>query len=106
MIKRRPVVVISPKETHNRKLCTVIPLSTTPPIPEQPWHYCLKQNYTPHPANGDTWAKCDMIYTVSFSRLDKMHKKTRSGREYYLPKIDDAELEAMMNCVRAYLKRL
>ncbi|WPN26652.1 type II toxin-antitoxin system PemK/MazF family toxin [Pseudomonas marginalis] len=31
MLKIRKVVVISPTATHNRKLCTVVPISSTAP---------------------------------------------------------------------------
>lgn len=32
MIKVRPVVIISPSSRHGVRLCTVVPLSTTPPM--------------------------------------------------------------------------
>ncbi|TAM88997.1 MAG: hypothetical protein EPN41_04700 [Candidimonas sp.] len=36
MVKQRPVVVISKTSTHARGLCTVVPLSTTLPVPMFP----------------------------------------------------------------------
>jgi uncharacterized protein YifN (PemK superfamily) len=105
MLKKRPVIVISRKETHNRKLCTVVPLSTTAPAPPQSWHYPLINDPCPIFSNGaQVWVKCDMIYTVSFQRLDKFHRKTRSGgREYYAPKIEHDELVSILDAVKTYM---
>lgn len=44
-----------------------------------------------------------MIYTVSFDRLDKAHRKTRGGREYFVPRLCPNDLEAVINGVKAYL---
>lgn len=106
MVKKRQVVVISPRSTHARKLCTVIPLSTTAPTPANDWHYLLKSNPVLTEAHKEVWAKCDMLYTVSFERLDKLHRKTRKGREYYAPKIDPADMQGIMKGVAAYLSHL
>lgn len=71
MVKKRPIVVISKTETHSRRLCTVIPLSTTTPKIIKPWHVALKNGSISASAETETiWAKCDMIYTVSFDRLE------------------------------------
>lgn len=106
MVKSRPVVVISPSATHGRRLCTVIPLSTTPPDEVQAWHHPLRTNPNPYAAaHEQVWAKCDMLYTVSFDRLDMPHRKTRrGGREYYVPKLVTQDLEQVMTCVRHYLR--
>ncbi|WP_350029107.1 type II toxin-antitoxin system PemK/MazF family toxin, partial [Caballeronia sp. GAFFF1] len=47
MVKKRAVVVISRSETHGRRLCTVVPLSTTAPAPALAWHVLLTQNPLP-----------------------------------------------------------
>ena len=39
MIKRRPVVVISPRPRGLNPLCTIVPLSTTAPNTVEPFHY-------------------------------------------------------------------
>lgn len=71
MVKKRPVVVVSPKLKHRDRLCTVVPLSTTPPHEIMPYHYELRDLHLPYPFDSDVcWAKCDMIYTVSFERLN------------------------------------
>lgn len=105
MLKVRPVVVISKAKTHNRRLCTVVPLSTTAPILVEQWHYPLTTNPCPQFSNGSqVWVKCDMIYTVSFDRLDKFHRKTRrGGREYFAPKLNDDEITAIFEAVKCCL---
>jgi uncharacterized protein YifN (PemK superfamily) len=104
MLKVRPVVVISRKETHGRKLCTVVPLSTTAPQVVMDWHHPLACDPCPLFSNGSqVWAKCDMLYTVSFERLDKFHRKTRKGREYYVPSISLDDLAAIVDAVKSYL---
>ena len=36
-----------------------------------PYHYELRDLHLPYPFDSDVcWAKCDMIYTVSFERLN------------------------------------
>lgn len=104
MQKIRKVVVISPTATHKRRLCTVLPISATQPEHEEDWHYLLRKNPMPSDGLKQLWVKCDMIYTVSFERLDKLHTKTRrGGREYIVPKLDAQELAAVISCLKAYL---
>lgn len=104
MVKIRPVVVISRTETHGRRLCTVVPLSTTSPEPVLAWHTLLTQNPLPGtPPGTAVWAKCDMLYTVSFDRLDKPHRKTGGKREYLTLKLCSVDLAAVFEGVRAYL---
>ncbi|WP_048330253.1 type II toxin-antitoxin system PemK/MazF family toxin [Stutzerimonas stutzeri] len=104
MVKVRKVIVISPAATHVRKLCTVVPISSTPPEIEQDWHYILRTNPLPSDGYLQLWAKCDMLYTVSFDRLDKLHKKTRrGGREYFVPRLTDEDLAGVLAGVKAYL---
>jgi uncharacterized protein YifN (PemK superfamily) len=103
MVKRRPVIVVSRRETHNRKLCAVVPISTTAPDPIERWHHAL-----PHlrisgwsPA-GLMWAKCDMLATVSFDRLNKPYVKTRHGRNYVTHKLDDGDLGSVLAGISAF----
>lgn len=104
MVKRRPVVVVSRHETHNRRLCCVVPLSTTAPVPPRSWHHAVPNlhiaGWTPA---GVIWAKCDMLATVSFERLNKPYKKTRHGRKYIDHALDDVDLAAVLAGIRAYL---
>lgn len=103
MVKRRPIVVASRHDTHRGKMCTVIPLSTTPPDPVKSWHHQM-----PHlkiagwQANGVIWAKCDMLASVSIERLNKPYIRTRHGRSFVTHKLDAQDMAAVMQCIRAY----
>lgn len=104
MVKVRPVVIISPSARHGSRLCTVVPLSTTAPSPVAAWHDKLSKN--PNPVEHEdleVWAKCDMLYTVSFARLDKFHRKTRDGRQYLAPAMNHEDFARVLAGVKAYL---
>jgi uncharacterized protein YifN (PemK superfamily) len=104
MLKIRKVVVISPTATHRRKLCTVVPISSTTPQTQQDWHHLLRTNPLQSDGYKELWVKCDMIYTVSFERLDKLHRKTRSkGREYFVPRLGSEDMQGVIAGVKAYL---
>ena len=104
MVKRRPVVVVSRRDASGGRLATVVPLSTTVPEPAHAWHHAM-----PHlrirgwPDTPMTWAKCDMLATVSFVRLNKPYVKTRAGRNYVTLVLDPADLVAIRAGVRAWL---
>ncbi len=91
MVKRRPVVIVSPRLPHRDGLCTVVPLSGTPPLHAVP--YVVKVDLPeplPDPFGERTfWAKCDMVGTVAFGRLDLFQtKRGHDGRRRYLhPKL-------------------
>jgi len=86
MVKKRPVVVISPRFRRREGLCTVVPLSCTPPDPVMPYHVPLDLE---RPLGGRwcetrLWAKCDMVTVASFNRLDLIRiGKTSEGRRIY-----------------------
>lgn len=102
MIKHRPAVVISGRERHNGRLCTVVPLSATEPPKIQAWHTPVAVRI-PGLDDCARWAKCDMLATVSFDRLDKPHTKHRDGRTYHTVQITAMELKAIRDGVLAYL---
>lgn len=104
MIKRRPVVVVSRHETHNRKLCTVVPISTTPPHPVHAWHHRMPHlRISGWTATDVMWAKCDMLATVSFDRLNKPYVRTRHGRSYVSLSLDAGDLASVTSGIRSYL---
>ncbi|WP_133510682.1 type II toxin-antitoxin system PemK/MazF family toxin [Candidatus Thiosymbion oneisti] len=73
MIKRRPVVVISPRPRRSNQLCTSVPLSTTAPNPLEPFHLRMDLRSLPGKlSKKEAWAKCDMPATVSLERLDRV----------------------------------
>ena len=103
MIKRRPAVVVSPRLRHRKGLCTVVPLSTTPPKEIAPYHFKLHVTpVLPRPYNANFhWVKADMIYTVSFSRLFMPFngKDTSGRRQYDVRVIDKADLLKIQQCM-------
>jgi len=106
MVKRRPTIVVSHKSSHGRRLCTVVPLSTTAPAPVKHWHYALSHVQIPgwDPQGKTMWAKCDMLATVSFDRLRKPYKKTQhSGRKYTAVFLCPEDLTSIEGCIKAYL---
>lgn len=84
MDKIRWVVVISPKFLAKRNSCTVIPLSTTAPNPIESHHVKLDKDPAPNASGDDVWAKCDMMMTVSFSRLSAYWDGKKDGRRNYV----------------------
>jgi len=105
MQKRRPVIVISPRYRRQPSgLCTVVPLSTTPPSPQELFHTKLYID-PPMPKPYDSeyhWVKADMIYRVSFDRLHLFHNgKTPDGkRQYIYPELTEKQLEEVRQCVK------
>ncbi len=81
IIKVRPVVIISPTHLSRPGLYTVVPLSTTPPDPVQPYHYKLIGSPFPHD-KSEVWAKCDLVASVSIERLDRI-KISRGNYEVF-----------------------
>ncbi|MCK8543809.1 type II toxin-antitoxin system PemK/MazF family toxin [Yersinia ruckeri] len=98
MIKVRPVVIIA-RNRYNNKLVTVVPLSTTKPVPARDCHHQLSVNPLPDKANILCWAKCDMVSSVSIDRLDRYKVRTALGREYMMPIISDEDFEFIRKCV-------
>jgi mRNA interferase MazF len=103
MMKRRPVVVVSPKRKNGPRACAIIPLSTTPPRPVDLQHCRIKLE-PPLPApyeEVECWVKGDMIYTVSFARLSLpfLAKDVGGKRMYDHRLLDEANFELVQNCV-------
>lgn len=103
MVKRRPAVIICKPMKGRPWLCTVVPLSTTPPAPIMDYHAEIKLPFSlPQPFDAETqWVKGDMVNAVSFDRLDLVRlDKDRSGkRRYLLEPIGDELFEIVQRCV-------
>ncbi|MFM9963762.1 MAG: type II toxin-antitoxin system PemK/MazF family toxin [Planctomycetaceae bacterium] len=100
MTKIRPVVVIS--GTISPGVCTVIPLSTTAPVPPQNWHHLLAPASLPAPFQAQpTWAKCDMVATVSLKRLDRVRigKDSNGKRLYAAVRINSFDMASLEQCL-------
>ncbi|MEC3950649.1 type II toxin-antitoxin system PemK/MazF family toxin [Sphingobium sp. HWE2-09] len=75
MVKRRLAVTISPKLKRRNDLVTIVPLSATPPDPLCDWH-CQIDIAPPDPwGDMPRWAKCDMLATVGYWRLNLPYEK-------------------------------
>lgn len=107
MVKRRPAIVVSPRLPHRDGLCAVVPLSTT--APDYALDYVVELTLMPAlPSPFDSsrmWAKCDMIATVGFGRLDLFRSgRDQQGRRKYLTRrVDPETLERVLIGVRAGL---
>lgn len=104
MVKRRPAIVISPRLPHRDGLCTVVPISQDQG--ERTVDYVIRLELeTPLPlpyAYRVVWAKCDMLATVGFERLDlfRTQRDRESGRRRYLhPRLSDLDLKRVRNGV-------
>lgn len=81
MVKRRLVVVISPKSIARWNLATVVPISTTAPPNIKAWHYQMERDPLPG-SSKVVWAKCDMVSVVCFERLGGYYRRWNGKREY------------------------
>lgn len=93
IIKVRPVVVVCTMKRPG--LVMVVPLSTTQPEKVENHHHRLSRNPIPGDARA-SWAKCDMVTTVRFARLDR-HKTKK--RHYIDLTIGIDDLTAIRRCV-------
>lgn len=107
MVKRRPAIVISPRLPYRDRLCTVIPLSSSPGARELDYIVRLEMA-RPLPEPFDyavVWAKCDMMATVSFERLDLFRtSRDHTGKRQYLQvKLPVADLQRVRRGVLSAL---
>lgn len=84
MSKVRWVVVISPKFLNRPGLCTVVPISTSPPHSVEKYHVKLDHDPAPNASGDDAWVKCDMVMTVDFARLSAYYDGKSHGRRNYI----------------------
>lgn len=107
MIKARPMVVISRQLPGRPRLCTVVPLSTTAPIPVQPYHCEVATPGLPPPFGSATsWAKADMVYTFSLERLSRfrLHGRDANNKRMYVTgRVSLEDLARIKECVRRAL---
>lgn len=96
MVKARPAVVISPRLPHRDGLCTVVPFSAS--HDGRKVAYVVRLEFNP-PLPGPfsqsvAWAKCDMLATVAFARLDLFHtERDQTGmRKFLQPKLSAQDL--------------
>jgi len=108
MVKRRPAVVISPPISARPGLCTVVPISTEPPGRVMAYHVELRELALPPPFEaGPNWVKADMIYALSFERLDlfRAGRRPDGKRSYNHVQLSAADFLAVQRAVLASLTR-
>jgi mRNA interferase MazF len=104
MVKRRPVVIISPNFKKRIGLCTIVPLSLTEPNPIMSYHCKLtldKRLPPPYDSSATSWVKGDLLATVSFTRLFLPYagKDIRGNRKYVLNVVKDSDLKNIRACI-------
>ena len=74
MVKERRVIVISPKDYNRRGRATVVPVSMSEPRTILDHHHKFDPGAYAffHPTNP-VWAICDMVYSLSFSRMSLVY---------------------------------
>ena len=84
MVKRRPVICVSPKMRNRYGIATIVPLSTTKPARSSPFdvEITLDHQISPNYPELTCWAKCDMLYTLSYSRLSAPLVSKQNKRNY------------------------
>jgi mRNA interferase MazF len=103
MVKRRPVVVVSPKIASRPGLCTVVALSTTAPDPVMSYHAQIDiRPKLPEPFQSDgIWVKGDMVNAVGFHRLDfiRLGKDKNGKRKYLYDPLSDEIIKKIRECM-------
>jgi uncharacterized protein YifN (PemK superfamily) len=97
MEKRRPCVIISKPIVGREQLCTIVPISTREPGPTAGYcQYLTFDPRLPEPyAEKHMWAKCDMVMTVAFHRLQLLHAgKDENGDRLYDVRVLSPEILA------------
>lgn len=112
MVKKRPAIVISPHDRLGYNLVHVVPLSTTTPVPVCTHHIPITM---PPQLVGfeiwgitiaeNCWAKCDIVNTVAFARLDliPMGKDVAGKRVYSNHRID---VNTLNNIRKAFARKM
>jgi len=107
MVKRLPVVVITPRLRKRTDLCTVVPLSLTLPESIESYHYELELPVTlPEPWNSQkSWVKADMFSTVCYDRLSpiRLGRNRQGNRIYYNSLVPAKDMKAIQAAVLSAL---
>ena len=99
MTKVRPVIVLR-KNRYNSKLVTIVPISTTEPVP------LIEAIHVPidGPLDGRAaWVKCDMVTTVCIERLDRIKVKHQGKTEWITQQIEQRTFDEIQKAVASYL---
>jgi len=82
---------------------TVVPLSMSAPTPVEPWHIEVPDEIPEPWGPGPRWAKCDMVATVGYTRLNLPHSKHRvtGVRQYHQIELEKAKVDQLRRAVSA-----
>lgn len=109
MVKIRPVVVVSPRMKRCSGLCTVVAISTQEPSIREQYHLPIEPHLMPPLPKFQakpSWLKGDMIYRVSFDRLNliQLDKDLVTGRRnYFKDVIDRQTMNMVYGCIMSSL---
>jgi mRNA interferase MazF len=101
----RPCVVLQNNKLLRGPLATVVPLSTSAPVPPGPHHHQMSHlSFRDWPiewsSDSPRWAKCDYVTTVALDRChDPYHRIAYGGRRYVRVKAAKVDIEAIDRCV-------
>ncbi|WP_431192291.1 type II toxin-antitoxin system PemK/MazF family toxin [Rhodopirellula bahusiensis] len=102
MVKNRPVVVVSRRT--GGQTCTVVPISGTEPEQNKPWHVLLSDGALPGAwATRTLWAKCDMVTSVGYFRLDRLKTRVNGKRVWQSKQMNRKDLDAVIIGIRSAL---
>ena len=105
MVKRRPVIVLSPRLRGRDGLATIVAISSKRPEPQEDYHCLLPKAALPQLGMfqvEESWVKGDMVYTVAFERLDLylLNKRGHDGkREYFNRRLGRDNMREVYRCV-------
>ena len=102
----RPCVVVQNNSLARGRLVTVVPLSTTAPDREMPYHHRMDhRSFRDWPVEWDgqgesRWAKCDYVTTISLDRcIDPYHRDAYGPRRYVKCRVIAADMAAIEKCI-------
>ncbi|MBL6781622.1 MAG: type II toxin-antitoxin system PemK/MazF family toxin [Alphaproteobacteria bacterium] len=103
MVKRRLCVVVSPDIKGRGQLCTIVPLSTTPPKKVMKYYYQLQipfqmpEKWKENPV----WVKGDMVNAVGFHRFDliRLDKDRQGKRNYQKSVLSQIDMQNIYECI-------
>lgn len=105
IVKKRPVLVLSPNLKGRTGLVTVGVLSSTEPQSIEDYHWVLPERFLPQGKyfqGKTTWLKGDMIYTVSFERLEAIYigqDRATGKRKYFKDRLSRKSMKEAYSCV-------
>lgn len=105
LVKRRPVIVLTPSMPGRGSVVTIVGLSSVKPEPILDYHCLLPKASLPmlgEYQNQETWVKGDMIYAVGYHRLSPIQLGTHRAdgkRNYFTNRLNRTRMHEIYGCV-------